>query len=176
MGLGATLAAIQSQWPNAEVKGIEIVPEIAKIGANIVDIMQGDIEHMDIPFEKESFDYIILGDVLEHLLEPQRILMRLKEYLKADGMFICSIPNLMHMSVILPLLQGAFNYADAGILDRTHIRFFTLTSIYQMFQECKLEIEEIKGTYSAASTDENNVQAIKAIQNVFCATSLQQFQ
>ena len=86
---------------------------------------------------------------------------------------VCKIT---HMSVILPLLQGAFNYADAGILDRTHIRFFTLTSIYQMFQECKLEIEEIKGTYSAASTDENNVQAIKAIQNVFCSTSLQQFQ
>ncbi|MDD3205485.1 MAG: glycosyltransferase [Lachnospiraceae bacterium] len=175
-GMGATLAEIQSHWPNSEVKGIELVPGIAKIGANIVDIIQGDAEHMDIPFEKCSFDYIILGDVLEHLMEPQKMLMRLKEYLKMDGAFVCSVPNMMHMSVILPLLQGMFNYADAGILDRTHIRFFTLASIYEMFQECKLEIEDIGAIYTVASTDEKNIQAIKAIQIVFSTASLQQFQ
>lgn len=142
-GGGATLARIQYQFPNAEVKGVELEENVAKLGRNQIEIIQGNIETMQIPYEKNYFDYIIFGDVLEHLYAPDEVLRKMKAYLREGGQFLCSIPNLMHMSVILPLLRGQFQYGDAGILDRTHIRFFTLNSIIDMLQRCGLVITKI---------------------------------
>ena len=85
---------------------------------------------MPIPYNINSFDYIILGDVLEHLVEPRNLLMRFIPYLKQSGMFLCSIPNIMHTSVLFPLLfEGKFDYKDSGILDRTHLRFLPLKAL-----------------------------------------------
>ena len=146
-GLGATLARIEYLWPKAEAKGIELVDRLVDIGANYLDIIQGNIETMEIPYETKSFDYIILGDVLEHLYDPAKCLKRLVPYLKDDGFILCSIPNIMHMSVIVSLLRGKFEYQDQGILDRTHLRFFTLESIIRMLCECGLGIEHIGGVF-----------------------------
>lgn len=146
-GLGTTLARIEYLWPKAEVKGIELVDRLVDIGAGYLDIIQGNVETMEIPYETESFDYIILGDILEHLYEPEKFLKRMKPYLTERGAFLCSIPNLLHISVILPLLQGRFDYQEAGILDRTHLRFFTLESIIKMFARCGLKIECLGGIY-----------------------------
>lgn len=154
-GLGSTLARIEYLWPEAEVKGIELVDRLAEIGANYLDIMQGNIETMEIPYETESFDYIIFGDVLEHLYAPSECLKRITPYLKDDGFILCSIPNIMHMSVIVPLLRGKFEYGDKGILDRTHLRFFTLESIIKMLRECGLEIEALCGVFQ--ETEEKGI-------------------
>ena len=86
-GAGATLIKIQYMWPNSEVKGIELVSEVAKLGANYVDIMEGNCETMNIPYDKGYFDYIIFGDVLEHLLDPDATLRRFRPYLKK--MVVC---------------------------------------------------------------------------------------
>lgn len=142
-GGGATLGRIQYLFPNAEVRGIEIVDNVAKLGTNQIDIIQGNIETMSLPYEKKYFDFIIFGDVLEHLHDPEAVLQKLKLYLRAGGQFLCSIPNLMHRSVILPLLKGEFRYQDAGILDRTHIRFFTLDSICEMLRRCGLMLTDL---------------------------------
>lgn len=150
-GGGATLARIQYQFPNAKVKGIELMENVAKLGMNQIDIIQGNIETMQIPYEKNYFDYIIFGDVLEHLYAPDEVLRKLKVYLREGGQFLCSIPNLMHKSVILPLLRGQFQYVDAGILDRTHIRFFTLSSIIDMLRRCGLVMTDIN--YKTVSID-----------------------
>lgn len=72
---------------------------------------------------KKIFDYIILGDVLEHLTDPWKIVNELKQYLKKDGCLISSIPNIMHVSVLRNLVLGNFTYEDSGILDKTHLRF-----------------------------------------------------
>ncbi|MDE6608271.1 MAG: methyltransferase domain-containing protein [Lachnospiraceae bacterium] len=146
-GLGATLARIEYLWPKAEAKGIELVERLVDIGANYLDIIQGNIETMEIPYETKSFDYIILVDVLEHLYDPTKCLKRLVPYLKDDGFILCSIPNIMHMSVIVSLLRGKFEYQDKGILDRTHLRFFTLESIIKMLWECGLRIEHLSGVF-----------------------------
>jgi len=154
-GLGATIARIEYLWPEAEVKGIELVDRLADIGANYLDIIQGNIETMEIPYEKESFDYIIFGDVLEHLYDPEKCLKRMIPYLKKDGFILCSIPNIMHMSVIVSLLRGKFEYQDRGILDRTHLRFFTLESIVRMLWECGLRIERMNGIFQ--ETEEKGI-------------------
>lgn len=154
-GLGATLARIEYLWPKAEVKGIELVDRVVDIGGNYLDITQGNVETMEIPYKEESFDYIILGDILEHLYAPAKCLKRMMPYLKNDGFILCSLPNVMHMSVIVPLLRGKFEYQDRGILDRTHLRFFTLESIVRMFTECGLEIKHIGGIFQ--ETEEKGV-------------------
>lgn len=154
-GMGATLAKIEYLWPKAKTTGIELVENVAKLGANSLDIMQGNIDTMELPYEKESFDYIIFADVLEHLYDPEKILKKLLPYLKQDGKFLCSIPNIMHKSVLIPLLQGNFEYQDAGILDRTHVRFFTLESIEEMFYRCGMKIENLNAsTYEKNRTEE----------------------
>ncbi len=146
-GLGSTLAKIEYLWPKAEVKGIELVDQLVRIGSNYLDIIQGNAETMEMPYEPESFDYIILGDVLEHLYDPVGLLKRIMPYLKKDGFILCSIPNIMHMSVIMSLLKGKFEYRDSGILDRTHLRFFTLESIVKMLEESGLGLNHIAGIF-----------------------------
>lgn len=154
-GMGGTLAKIEYLWPKAKTAGIEMVESVARLGANYLDIIQGDIETMELPYERESFDYIIFADVLEHLYDPEKILKRLLPYLKRDGKFLCSIPNIMHKSVLIPLLQGKFEYEEAGILDRTHVRFFTLDSIAEMFNRCSMKIENLRAsTYETGRTEE----------------------
>lgn len=126
-GLGATLARIQFMYPYAHVYGMELMPEVASVGGRILDIVQGDIENSAFPFDGIQFDYIIFADVLEHLHEPERIVREMAERLKKGGAFICSIPNIMNLSVLYPLLQGKFEYEEAGILDRTHLKFLPWT-------------------------------------------------
>ncbi len=155
-GLGATLAKIQYLWPDSEVYGIELVNRIVEIGTSHTNIIQGNIETMEIPYAKEQFDYIILADVLEHLYDPERTLARLLPYLKTGGSFLCSIPNIMHTSVLLPLLQGNFDYSDSGICDRTHIRFFTLNSIAKMFQKLDLTINNLTAGLGGLPTKEED--------------------
>ncbi len=140
-GCGATLFRIKYMWPHADVKGIEIVDKIAEIGANNCDIIQGNIESMELPYEKEYFDYIIFGDVLEHLFEPDKVLKKIKPYMKKDASLLVSIPNIMSATVIVPLLCGNFQYEDSGILDRTHVKFYTLYTIIKLLDECGYKTE-----------------------------------
>lgn len=165
-GGGATLAKIQYWFPNADVKGIELVEDVAKLGMNQIDIIQGNIETMQIPYEKNYFDYIIFGDVLEHLYAPDEVLRKMKVYLREGGQFLCSIPNLMHKSVILPLLRGQFQYKDAGILDRTHVRFFTLSSILDMLQRCGLVMNDIKFNTVLTYLTEEDQELLNALYSL----------
>jgi GT2 family glycosyltransferase len=131
-GLGETLALLQRLFPNAIVKGIELDDVKVRIMSHCLDITQGNIETMELPYEKNYFDYIIFADVLEHLHDPDKTLAHIREYLTDGGHIICSVPNIMHASIFLDLLDGEFNYTDAGILDRTHLRLFTYKSAMRM--------------------------------------------
>jgi 2-polyprenyl-3-methyl-5-hydroxy-6-metoxy-1,4-benzoquinol methylase len=137
-GCGATLERIKYIYPNAVVKGIESDGLLAHLGSITVDIINGNIETSELPYEKEYFDYIIFIDILEHVYNPEKVLQKMKSYLKHGGWIICSIPNILHSSIILPLLKGEFNHKD-------DIRFFTLQSIYQMMAQSGYRIETVKG-------------------------------
>lgn len=141
-GCGATLSKIKYLWPDSKVEGIEIVDSIAKIGANNLHIVQGNIENMNMNYPEKYFDYVIMGDVLEHLLEPAKVLMNIKQYLKNTAKLLISIPNIMHISVLIPLLKGEFQYKESGILDETHVKFFTLKSIAELLNSCDYIPEE----------------------------------
>lgn len=122
-GLGATMLGIQYRYPNARLYGIEINREVAGLASKILDVIEGDIQSMELPYAAGQFDYIIFSDVLEHLKAPEKVLCAMKRYLKDSGKIVASIPNLSHISVLEKLIKGTLEYEEAGILDKTHLRF-----------------------------------------------------
>lgn len=99
----------------------------------------------DIRLE-ETFDVILAADVLEHLPRPELLLPQIGRWLKPDGLFIASLPNVANITVRLQVAAGHFPYADRGILDRTHLRFFTRRSARQLIEDGEFRIEKISAT------------------------------
>jgi len=99
-----------------------------------------DVENNSLPVPDQYFDIIIFADVLEHLKLPAEILKKIRKKLKPNGLIIASIPNIANWRYRLKLLFGQFNYEDDGILDKTHLRFFTLSTIKKMFNQAGLKI------------------------------------
>jgi GT2 family glycosyltransferase/2-polyprenyl-3-methyl-5-hydroxy-6-metoxy-1,4-benzoquinol methylase len=131
------------QRRGCRVTGIEIDPVAAQEAAQYCERMiVGDIESLSFrrTFRKKRFDVVIYGDVLEHLVDPSRVLAETATLLKPGGRVIASIPNVAHGSVRLSLLAGQFRYTDTGILDNTHLRFFTKETIRELFQDAGYRI------------------------------------
>lgn len=166
---GATLLEIQNHYPNARLYGIELDPYSAAFASHIATVVEGNMETMEFPFDV-TFDYIILGDILEHLVEPEQLLKKLKEHLSEQGVIITSIPNILHYSAIGQILMGSFEYADSGILDRTHLRFFTKYNSAKLLQDCGYEIigfQKLQKTPADDFTSMNNlIDALAAIPGV----------
>lgn len=132
-GCGGTLMAIKNINPNANLYGIELDSGSSKIASVVADVKNISVEEENLGYSENFFDYIIFGDVLEHLYNPWKVLDNIKKYLKSDGVLIASIPNIMYFNIIKDMLNGNWTYQDFGILDRTHIRFFTRAEIVKMF-------------------------------------------
>jgi len=128
-----------------EVVGIEIDDESAQLAKKYCkDVIIGDIETLEtLPYPEKYFDVIIFADILEHLKDPQAVLLKLKKYLRKDGYILCSIPNIAHIYIRLNLLLGKWEYRDAGILDRTHLRFFTRKTAIKLIEQAGYKIVEI---------------------------------
>ncbi|SFB94586.1 bifunctional glycosyltransferase/class I SAM-dependent methyltransferase [Butyrivibrio sp. YAB3001] len=175
--MGNTLNRIRRLWPNARVCGVEYDREVAEVGKTMLDIVQGDVETMDIPYQEGQFDYIICADVLEHLRDPQKTIERFMPYLKQNGHFIVSLPNIRNRTVIeLLLIDGRFDYGDDGILDRTHLRFFTKDTAIEMLRRSGLEVEKIDRNYNNASEPAEFVEKISREFDVKDKDELRVFQ
>jgi len=101
-----------------------------------------DIESFAFPYRNE-FDYILFADVLEHLRDPEAVLRRCIPALKESGKIIISVPNIANILVRASLLLGKFDYMERGILDRTHLRFFTLRSLKKMMAEVDCRVLDV---------------------------------
>lgn len=153
---GTTLLAIKNKYPNSKLYGIELNENAAKIAKYFADVRAENIEENNLSYEEKHFDYIIFADVLEHLYNPEKVLENMKKYLKDDGCILASIPNVMHHSVIKQLINGSWTYEDAGILDKTHIRFFTKSEIIKIFDKSgynEILIENLPGYISNEDKD-----------------------
>lgn len=151
---GATLLAVRDANPAADLFGIEIDEAPAKIASRFAKVEALDVETLEKPEWHETFDYIILSDVIEHLRNPWQAMKNLAAFLKPGGAVVVSVPNVMHCSVFRMMLQGRWTYADAGILDRTHLRFFTLFEIAALLREAALEPEYIQA-FQIPETEED---------------------
>jgi 2-polyprenyl-3-methyl-5-hydroxy-6-metoxy-1,4-benzoquinol methylase len=114
------------------VTGIESDPELAEAGRPSCERMVVTDLDRDLPDLDMTFDAIVYGDVLEHLADPLRALRGLNRWLAPGGRVVISVPNVAHLAIRLSLLAGRFDYIDRGILDRTHLRFFTDRSLRQL--------------------------------------------
>lgn len=128
------------------VTAIEADPARAAAGARACERMiVADLDR-EVPALAETFDAIVYGDVLEHLVDPLRVLRALDERLAPGGRVVVSMPNVAHLWVRLSLLLGRFEYADRGILDRTHLRFFTERTLRELLDAAGLRVLRLEPT------------------------------
>jgi ubiquinone/menaquinone biosynthesis C-methylase UbiE len=128
-----------------EVVGIEIDADSCKAAEKRIDrALCLNAETGQMPFKEGYFDCIIYGDILEHFNDPWRTLGKHKRFLKEGGFVLASIPNVRYYKVLIRLLAGTWDYVDAGILDRSHVRFFTLINIKELFEDNGFSITLIK--------------------------------
>lgn len=127
-----------------EVCGIELSANAAAEASKVLDeVVVGSVESVQLPFLTGYFDCIICADVLEHLIDPWNVLSNLKRYLKPGGCIIASIPNIGFHRVVRSLMKGRWEYTGSGVLDRTHLRFFTLDGILSLFVDNGMKIQQI---------------------------------
>lgn len=119
-----------------------------------------DIEKEAFPFAENRFDIIICGDVLEHLIDPLEMLLKLKKYMKSDGYILLSIPNVANIIIRFNLFLGKFNYQPSGILDETHLRFFTLKTVRAMLGKAGLAVVYLGGTRTEYGEEIHSLQKI----------------
>ena len=131
----------------ARASGVELDPAAAELArAHYRTVVAGDVTDPAViaRFANSSFDAVVFGDVLEHLSDPWAAAKAWAEKLSPGGRLIISIPHLGHASVVASLLSGSFSYQETGLLDRTHLRFFSLEGLLRLVMDCGLTPVELR--------------------------------
>ncbi|GAC1645972.1 MAG: hypothetical protein NVS4B2_35330 [Chloroflexota bacterium] len=151
-GAGTLGAALKRRRPGVHVTGIDMSPALAEEATARLDlVLLGTVEEHLHDLPDNSFDCVIFADVLEHMIDPHRVLLDVRRTLDRDrGVVVASIPNVRHWSVLRELVvRGRWGYAERGLLDSGHLRFFTLASILTMFHWAGYAVE-VTGSVDAA--------------------------
>lgn len=147
LGCGGALTSLllKQKGKASEVTGVEISEKAARRAMSRIDkVLVGNLEQLEFPFPEDDFDFIILGDVLEHLIDPWQFLDRVKKYLKPTGRIIATMPNVRCWRVVYPLLfKRQWTYGAYGVLDKSHLRFFTKKTMLSLFQNAGLVVYKI---------------------------------
>jgi len=138
---------VKARRSSCEIWGIEPSPAAAAVASKRLDNTICGIFKAGMPeLEGKQFDCIVFNDVLEHLVNPDQVLQDSKQYLSKTGVVVASIPNILHFYQIMQILiRQDWKYEAQGILDNTHLRFFTKKSIIRLFEESGYEVELIRG-------------------------------
>lgn len=138
--------AAQLKQKGCRVTGLEINPQAAERASSVLDrAIAGNIESPEIMQRiEEKFDAVLFLDVLEHCQYPEEILARVRHLLQPDGFVLSSIPNIAYWKIRRDLLRGKFDYQPTGILDETHLRFFTIATVRELFAAADYKIEAME--------------------------------
>lgn len=130
-----------------EVWGVELNKQVGEKAREKLDrVLIGNIEFDELDIPDHYFDVIVFNDVLEHLQSPWNVLEKIKKYLRTNGYVTASIPNVRYYDVIKRLLiNKEWEYQDCGVLDKTHLRFFTQKSILRLFKDCNYSVLRLEG-------------------------------
>lgn len=145
-GSGAMANAYKQINSDVNYVGVEIDPEYQALSERYCDIVY--LENFEsasdtLMHEADDADFIIFSDVLEHMHDPWKVLKNLSERIPKHCRILASIPNIQHWSIQMRLLNGDFEYADSGLLDRTHVRFFTRKTMIQLFTNNGFSINQL---------------------------------
>lgn len=150
-----------------EVTGVEVNSKAAKVAENYCDeVIIADLDFVSLndilseKVSKEKFDVAVFGDILEHLRNPWKVLQETRNILKPQGYVVASIPNIAHGAIRLALLQGNFEYKTLGILDNTHLRFFTRETVDKLFEDSGYLIDVIERTKLPIYSNSDLIPAI----------------
>ena len=168
-GAGALAREYRRLNPDVLYLGVELVPEAARAAATIghIDrVFTGDaarVEPSDFGLSAidPGVDCLVFGDVLEHMIDPWAVLARLARWVREGGQVLACVPNIQHYSVLVNLLRGQWQYQDEGLLDRTHLRFFTLQGVRDLFAGAGLHVFDIQ-PQSWPSADFDKFQQVMA--------------
>lgn len=144
------------KYDNVTIDGMDVDEEAieeAKKYNKYRTFYNSSIEKIDYK-ELPKYDVIVFGDLLEHLVKPYEVLIKMEKNLKKDGIILVSIPNIAHVDIIKNLINNNWNYNTVGLLDTTHLRFFTEKSFVEMIKNVN---EQIKGNYDAEFIDATHI-------------------
>lgn len=177
-GAGNFAQVYQARNPFARYVGVELFEEAARQAAVFLrQTVAGDIEQPKILLEldqvrgSELFDTLIFGDVLEHLRDPWAVLSTLRLRMTDGGVCVACIQNVAHWSVVQQQLKGRWDYADTGLLDRTHIRFFTLETAIELFQQAGWTVLDAKARVLWPEKTTAALKAFAPLAETLCVSS-----
>lgn len=125
--------------------GLEMSEEAAFIAAQTLsEVHVGDVQDMDLSPFAGQFDALVASEVMEHLIDPWAVLKRLATCLKPGGQVVISVPNVAHWHVIRQLLLGRFRYQPCGVMDRTHLRWFTPEGLQDLLESANIEFVSLQ--------------------------------
>ena len=143
-GDGSLGRGLKEQRPGLQVRGIEINAAAAQTARAFLDDVMCASADASLPESWPTPDCVVLADVLEHLADPWNCLRLWRQRVCNGATLIVSLPNVMHFSAFWPLLRGRWDYQDAGVLDRTHLRFFTRDTGAEMLSAAGFHIEHFE--------------------------------
>jgi 2-polyprenyl-3-methyl-5-hydroxy-6-metoxy-1,4-benzoquinol methylase len=137
------------------VVGVEIDPRAAARAEQFAErVVVADLDQVDLlkAVGDDRFQVVVLSDVLEHLRDPLAALRAATQLLDPDGYLVVSVPNVAHIDLRLLHLEGRWEYHDTGLLDRTHLRFFTRSTLRDLVREAGLHVAELRQAFKPAFT------------------------
>ena len=162
-GDGATLRAAKSMGIASYTVGVDLnSPPSVTDGLPPIDrFLTGDVESLAEELGEGEFDAVLCADVLEHLIDPWRAVRLLAVPLKPGGLFLSSIPNIRNFRALRAIvLAGDFRYAEAGLLDRTHLRFFCRRNIRELFEQAGFVVETMETNMGAYGLRHKAINAL----------------
>ncbi|HVY29334.1 MAG TPA: class I SAM-dependent methyltransferase [Polyangiaceae bacterium] len=147
-GAGALGASIKRAFPQAQVRGVELVSSAAEQARGRLDAVSNADATAPLPVDWPAPDVLVFADVLEHLVDPWQALQSWRQRAAPGCHLVVSLPNVSHASVVSGLQKGQFRYADEGLLDRTHLRFFTRESAIELVEAAGFHIERFERVIS----------------------------
>lgn len=143
----------KERHPDARWHGVEINNEAALQAASHLDqVTVANIESADLPALGNDYDTIVIGDLLEHLTSPETVLAKLYDITSPDATLICCVPNFSHQSVIQRLIAGDIAYDNDGLLDRTHLRFYSPSSLFRTLLDASW-LPDMKDQYTVENSE-----------------------
>ena len=139
MGEVALASSIASRY-----YGVELFEGAAsEAEKRLTGVVCGDVESINLPWGDVEYDFIVASEVLEHLIDPWKVVNRLANALSPGGAFLASSPNISHYAIVKRLALGRFDLEDSGPMDRTHLRWFTPDTFAMLFETAGLEVESL---------------------------------
>ena len=171
-GCGALGGYMKSLNPSLRWDGIEAFRQAAEQARSHLDhVTYANIEDVDLDAYAAYYDTIVMGDLIEHLVDPWALLKRLSRILKRGGQLVMSVPNINHWSIAYSMMLGRFKYDDSGLLDRTHLRFFTLRELEIALADVRLKPTVIKSVIHQNPAMETVIKTLVQAQKSLGATN-----